>query len=153
MTVRTTAALRRMALGAALLAGVAACEGLTAPPPNFEWETTTQEWPPGALVDSLRLNPEISVEDGHIVVRGIVEIGSICDAVSVKAVTSGQVVDVAVRIYRRSPGCLAIGSTWYFEAREPHRRGQYRLRLHGDEKYTCCPGSRRASLDTIVTVN
>lgn len=141
----------RTALVAAVAFGVSACERLTAPNPNFVWQSSAELISvTTSVLDSADAGPRITVSDGAITVRGYATTRYLCDRLKVDATTYGQVIVVGVHVLPHAGGCFTAIGVHEFVATAVHRRGQYRLQFRNEG--ACCGSEARPMLDTIITV-
>lgn len=108
---------------AAALISLAACAEALAPDVSV-WTIALQRHTQEAY---LRGEPDVTVEDGVVRVRGVIETPSVCDEVFASAAATGQGVTIQVRSVSHRGGCLTIGGRHQFVATGSPPPGTYRV--------------------------
>lgn len=156
-----TNALRRLALGVALVAGTTSCSSdATSPWEPLRWEQTsvrvyedgTDPVDRNPSSDRSPEPPSVSVSGDLVSLQGVIITPDPCVELSVDASTLTQVMEVNV-VVRRPPqqGCATVLGVFEYLASARHRSGTYRLRVvHHYPAASSNP--RHVALDTIVVI-
>lgn len=143
--------LARTALVAALATGLAACDDLVGTAPTVEWTSSLQRVSTG----NVSVDPpptSVSLNGRRIRLEGVAVAPSSCEDVRLKAQTSGQVIELYVRIVNLGGACRPIIREFAYTVEAVHPPGEYRVIA----RYEHVPGGggwpNGVTADTIVVI-
>lgn len=138
---------------AAVMLAASACAELVGTEPSVEWTASLQ--PTSSHFSGEDLSPlptSVSVDGSRITLEGIAITPSGCEEVDLRARTTGQVIELQVRIVEVRSSCSLAIRQFAYTVEGEHPRGEYRVIV----RYEHVPGGgawpNGVTADTIVVI-